>query len=184
MSNKTNYEVTFQYDFDEDNPKKFSDTRIKRVMTAHEGSFVSDYADYGIKDMSFHISSTPETLKTIMETVLKDAERSDIRMTVFAKKKFDLVLFDISEVTDKEAFFNLLQENKSNLDYRKVNISSHNESEVSIELNQDADKNKSLNLAQSLVESMNVKNISLDTDSIEFMQKDNYKNKKKSSLDY
>lgn len=184
MSNKTNYEVTFQYDFDEDNPKKFSDTRIKRVMTAHEGVFVSDFADYGIKDMSFTIDSTPEALKTIMETVLKDAERTDVRMTVFAKKKIDLVLLNISEVEDKTKFFELIQENKDSLNYRKINIASHNENEVSIELTQEADKNNTLSLCKNLFESLKVKDLLLDSDSIEFMQKDNYKNKKKSSLDY
>lgn len=184
MSNKANYEVTFQYSFDEDNPSKFSDTRIKRVMNAHEGQFVSDWADYGIKDMTFNISSSLETIKSIMETVLKDAERSDVRMTVFAKKKFDLVIFNLSEISDKEEVLEKIQQKGEELSFRKIRHSQYNDNEFSLELNLGVDSQQVLPLAKSFLESLKAKDIDLDIDSVEVLQMDNHKNKKKSSFDY
>lgn len=184
MSNKTDYEVVFQFDFDEEEPKKFSDGRIKRVMAAHEGIFLSDFSDYGIKDLSFTISTTPETLKTIMDTVLKDAERSDVRMSIIAKKQSHLIILNISDVENREQFFTTLEENQESIAYRKLSISSHNPDHISIELTPFINKENALSLTLLALKDVNVKDVSLDTDSIEVMQSDNYKNKKRSSFDY
>lgn len=184
MSNKANYEVTFQYSFDEDNPSKFSDTRIKRVMNAHEGQFISDWADYGIKDMTFNISSSLETIKSIMETVLKDAERSDVRMTVFAKKKFDLVIFNLSDFPEKQEILEKIQEKSEELSFRKIRHSQYNDNEFSLELNLGVDPQQILPLAKEFLETIKAKDVALDIDSVEVLQMDNHKNKKKSSFDY
>lgn len=184
MSNNVNYEVTFQYDFDEDSTKNFSAGRIKRVMAAHGGVFVSDFADYGIKDISFTINSIPESLKTIMETVLKDAEQTNVKMTVFANKQFDLILLNTADTSDKEAIIQTIQENKENISFKKLNISTHDSNEISLELNPNINKADSLAFTKNLLESFKVKNIDLDTDSIEIMKLDNYKNKNKNSFGY
>lgn len=184
MSNKINYEITFQYDYEEDGPKKISDVRIKRFMAGHEGVFVSEFSDYGIKDLSFTINSRIDSVKTIMETVLKDAQRADVRMSVFAKKQIDLIIFNISDIDNKEEFFEKLNENQGIILYRKLNISNHDNNEISLELDSNIDKNNALNIAKSILEPLKVKNIDLTTDSIETLKLDNYKNKKRSSLDY
>lgn len=184
MSNKSSYDVVFQYDFDEDDttPKKYSDNRIKRVMAAHEGTFVSTYADYGIKDLSFVINSTPDCLKTILETILKDSEKSDIRMIAFAKKRLDFVIFNISDVQDKDSLFENLNEKKGEISYRKLKISESNPNEVSLELYEGSDKQKSLEKSVEVLSSLKVKDIVLETDSIDFMELNNHKTKK--SFDY
>lgn len=184
MSNKANYDVTFQYDFDEDNPSKFGDGRIKRVMAAHEGQFVSVFDDYGLKDMSFNIYATLETLKTVMETVLKDAERSGIRMAVFAKKKSDLIIFNLSDVADQEAVLEKIQEKKDELSFKKIIPSQYKEHDFSLELNNGVNSQEVLVLAKPFLESVNAKEIALDILSVDAMQMDNYTNRKKNSLDY
>lgn len=184
MSNKVNYEVTFQYDYEEDSPKKISDGRIKRFMAGHEGVFVSEFSDYGIKDLSFIINSRIDSVKTIMETVLKEAERSDVRMSVFAKRQFDLIIFNISDIDNKDELLEKIQENKDKIIYRKLNVSMHDKNELSLELEPGVDKNNALNIAKLILEPLKVKNIDLDTDSIETLKLDNYTNKKRSSLDY
>ena len=146
MSNKAKYEVVFQFDYDEDNPKKFTNGRINRVMKAHDGEFVSEYCDYGIKDMSYDISSSAETLKTLMETVLKDAERSDVRMTCWAKRKMDLVIFNIADVEDKNVLFEKINEMRDSIGMRRINVSKHNEHEIAVELQNGSDKNFALDV--------------------------------------
>lgn len=182
MSNKNNYEVNFQYSFDEDNPSKFSDNRIKRVMNAHEGVFLSDWADYGMKDMTFNINSSIETIKTIMETVLRDAERCEVRMTVVAKKKFDLILFNLSNYEDKQEVLEKIQEKSTELSFRKIRSSKYNNDEFSLELNLGADIKEILPKAKEFLESIKVKDVALDTDTVEALQMNN--NKKKHSFDY
>lgn len=184
MSNKANYEVTFQYDFDEDNPSKFSDTRVKRVMNAHEGQFVSDWTDYGIKDMTFNINSSLETVKTIMETVLKDAERSDVRMSVFAKKKFDLVIFNLSDVSNQSEVLEKIQEKQEEFSFRKIRHSQYDSNEFSLELNVGTNPQVILPLAKEFLETLKAKDVSLDIDSVEILKLDNHKSKKKNSFDY
>lgn len=183
MSNKANYEVTFQYDFDEDNPSKFGDGRIKRVMAAHEGQFVSVFDDYGLKDMSFNINTTLETLKTIMETVLKDAERSGIRMTIFAKKKFDLVLFNVSGIANKEEFIEKVNTKQEEFSFKKIHVSQYDTNELSLELNYGTNPQDALKLAKPFLESLQAKDVVLDINTVDAMQMDNYKNRKKNVFD-
>lgn len=183
MSNTANYEVNFQYDFDEDNPSKFGDGRIKRVMAAHDGVFLSVFDDYGMKDMSFSIHTTLETLKTVMETVLKDAERSGIRMTVLAKKKFDLVLFNVSDMANKEEVLAKIEDKKEELSFKKIHVSQYDSNEVSLELNYGTNPQEVLKLAKPLLESFQAKDVVLDVNTTDAMQMDNYKNRKKNAFD-
>jgi hypothetical protein len=178
MSNKAKYEVVFQFDFDEDNPKKFTNGRVNRIMKAHEGEFVSEYCDYGIKDISYDISSSAETLKTLMETVLKDAERSDVRMTCWAKRKMDLVIFNIADVEDKNVLFEKINEMRNSIGMRRINVSKYNEHEIAVELQNGSDKNFALESLKPVLEQFKAKDIAFDVESVEVMKFDNYKTRK------
>lgn len=184
MSNKANYEVTFQYDFDEENPSKFGDGRIKRVMAAHEGQFVSVFDDYGMKDMSFNIDTTLETLKTVMETVLKDAERSGIRMAVFAKKTSNHIIFNLGQVANKEEVLETLENKKEDFSFKKVSPSPYNNNDFYLDLPYGVTAQEELVKVTPLLQSVNAKDIALHIMSVDAMQMDNYTNRKKNSLDY
>lgn len=184
MNNNLNYDVNFQYDFDEDSSKNFSVMRIKKIMSAHGGIFVSDFSDYGIKDVSFTINTVTQSLKTIIETVLKEANRNNVKMTVFANKQFDLINLNIADTSDKEAIIKIIQENKENISFKNLNISTHDSNEISLELNPNINKVDSLAFTKNLLKNHKVKNIDLDTNSVEIMKLDNYKNKNKNSFGY
>ena len=182
MNNNLNYDVNFQYDFDEDSSKNFSVMRIKKIMSAHGGIFVSDFSDYGIKDVSFTINTVTQSLKTIIETVLKEANRNNVKMTVFANKQFDLINLNIADVVHKEELFELIQKHKEKISFKKLNISSYDSNEISLELEHNTDKFESLLFSKNLLELLKVKNIQLDTGSVEVIKIDNYKNKQKNSF--
>ena len=184
MTNKLNYDVTFQYDYYEENPKKFSDGRIKRAMAAHDGVFLDDYNNYGIKDINFTITATAETLKTIAESVLKDAERCDIRMAFFAKRKFDLVLLNVSELQDRDSLIDEINSNKEVIGFKKFEVSKHNNNELVLELFQNTDKNEALAAVQKIIINKNVTEVFLYVSTVDAMNLDNYNTRKKSSLDY
>jgi hypothetical protein len=182
MNNKNNYEVIFS--FDEHNFSKFSESRIKKIMNSHGGKFISESIDYGIKDIIFNINSDIQSLKAIIEPILKEAERSDVRMTVSIEKKVNLILFNLSEVLDKESLLEKLQTKKEEFSLKKVYPSQYIPNDFSIELNTGTDPKQIFPLVKEFLENFKAKNIDIIVDTTESLELDNYKNRKPTSLDY
>ena len=83
------------------------------------------------------------------------------------KEKMDLVIFNISEVENKDVLFEKINELRDSSGIRRINVSKHNENEVSVELQNGTDKElyRVINL-KPVLEQLKAKEFAFDVESV------------------
>jgi hypothetical protein len=90
----------------------------------------------------------------------------------------DLVIFNIADVESKDVLFEKINELRDTSGIRKINVSKHDENEISIELQNGTDKDVSMSNLKPVLEQLKAKDIAFDVESVEVMKFDNYKTRK------
>ena len=104
MTNKTEYQLTFSYDYNQTGQVKY-DTYLVKSIEKIGGKLVEKYEDdYGSKDIILNVKTDLSTLNKTVKDMLSDLEKKNVKMNVSGNRVQHVINIEQNQFNDFSSF--------------------------------------------------------------------------------